>query len=117
MTGRLMVDGWPRLLAVRRRPRNRSVAFSSGWRIKIDYDDEEEEEEEDEPDPQSPISDPLLISSRLSAIVRVVNQNATFEETATFRLGQERKPVDPCSVVIFGASGDLTARKLIPALY
>jgi glucose-6-phosphate 1-dehydrogenase len=28
-----------------------------------------------------------------------------------------RKNVEPCSIVIFGASGDLTARKLIPALY
>jgi glucose-6-phosphate 1-dehydrogenase len=28
----------------------------------------------------------------------------------------ERKP-DPCQVVIFGASGDLTKRKLLPALY
>jgi len=28
----------------------------------------------------------------------------------------ERRP-DPCTIVIFGASGDLTARKLIPALY
>jgi glucose-6-phosphate 1-dehydrogenase len=27
------------------------------------------------------------------------------------------KKLDPCSIVIFGASGDLTARKLIPALY
>jgi glucose-6-phosphate 1-dehydrogenase len=26
-------------------------------------------------------------------------------------------PLDPCSIVIFGASGDLTARKLVPALY
>ena len=24
---------------------------------------------------------------------------------------------EPCTIVIFGASGDLTARKLIPALY
>src|SRR6266571_1452490 len=98
----------------RRRPRHRSL--SSGPRRKKRIEDEDDDDE-DEPDPQSPISDLLLISSRLSAIVRVVNQNATFEETATFRLGQERKPVDPCSVVIFGASGDLTARKLIPALY
>ena len=30
--------------------------------------------------------------------------------------GPERKP-DPCVVVIFGASGDLTKRKLLPALY
>jgi glucose-6-phosphate 1-dehydrogenase len=28
----------------------------------------------------------------------------------------ERTP-DPCIVVIFGASGDLTKRKLLPALY
>lgn len=33
------------------------------------------------------------------------------------RLAESRKPADPCSIVIFGASGDLTARKLIPALY
>lgn len=33
------------------------------------------------------------------------------------RMGETRKLVDPCTVVIFGASGDLTARKLIPALY
>src|SRR5882724_1836248 len=30
---------------------------------------------------------------------------------------EPRKPAEPCSIVIFGASGDLTARKLIPALY
>jgi glucose-6-phosphate 1-dehydrogenase len=33
------------------------------------------------------------------------------------RLGDARKAADPCSIVIFGASGDLTARKLIPAFY
>src|SRR5262250_2041226 len=27
------------------------------------------------------------------------------------------KSADPCTVVIFGASGDLTKRKLVPALY
>src|SRR6204780_2638778 len=26
-------------------------------------------------------------------------------------------PTDPCSIVIFGASGDLARRKLLPALY
>jgi len=31
-------------------------------------------------------------------------------------LGAERTP-DPCTMVIFGASGDLTRRKLLPALY
>jgi len=32
-------------------------------------------------------------------------------------IGAERKNLTPCTIVIFGASGDLTARKLIPALY
>src|SRR5213592_330274 len=27
------------------------------------------------------------------------------------------RPADPCTMVIFGAAGDLTRRKLIPALY
>jgi glucose-6-phosphate 1-dehydrogenase len=39
------------------------------------------------------------------------------DELMTCRLDDGRKTVVPCSVVIFGASGDLTARKLIPALY
>src|ERR1044071_1448652 len=46
-----------------------------------------------------------------------VNQTATADDLSTCRLGEEHKPVAPCSIVIFGASGDLTARKLIPALY
>jgi len=33
------------------------------------------------------------------------------------RLNQARKTLEPCTIVIFGASGDLTARKLIPAFY
>ena len=32
-------------------------------------------------------------------------------------LQDERKADEPCTIVIFGASGDLTVRKLIPALY
>jgi glucose-6-phosphate 1-dehydrogenase len=39
------------------------------------------------------------------------------DEILACRLDTGRKKVEPCSVVIFGASGDLTARKLIPALY
>lgn len=31
--------------------------------------------------------------------------------------GQTTRSLDPCIVVIFGATGDLTARKLMPALY
>ena len=37
-------------------------------------------------------------------------------ETTTVT-GQHPLPVGPCAVVIFGASGDLTKRKLVPALY
>jgi glucose-6-phosphate 1-dehydrogenase len=40
-----------------------------------------------------------------------------FDEATVCRLDSQRKMVEPCSLVIFGASGDLTARKLIPALY
>src|ERR1700735_5293596 len=32
-------------------------------------------------------------------------------------IAAERRLTEPCSIVIFGASGDLTARKLIPAFY
>src|ERR1700733_7908241 len=39
------------------------------------------------------------------------------DELMVCRLSESRKAVEPCSIVIFGASGDLTARKLIPALY
>lgn len=31
--------------------------------------------------------------------------------------GRPKRTIDPCIMVIFGATGDLTARKLIPALY
>ncbi len=50
-------------------------------------------------------------------MVSPVNGRLQGERAVTCRLGETRKPVDPCSIVIFGASGDLTARKLIPALY
>jgi glucose-6-phosphate 1-dehydrogenase len=42
----------------------------------------------------------------------------TSEETHPFEEpGQTSRSLDPCIVVIFGATGDLTARKLMPALY
>jgi glucose-6-phosphate 1-dehydrogenase len=41
---------------------------------------------------------------------------ADFDNTTMCRLDTQRKAIEPCSIVIFGASGDLTARKLIPAL-
>src|SRR5438105_3827165 len=39
------------------------------------------------------------------------------DELLVCRLDTGRKVIEPCSIVIFGASGDLTSRKLIPALY
>jgi glucose-6-phosphate 1-dehydrogenase len=39
------------------------------------------------------------------------------DELMKCREGGDGKVLEPCSIVIFGASGDLTARKLIPALY
>jgi len=46
-----------------------------------------------------------------------MEQADQLDELLTCRLDFRRKKVEPCSIVIFGASGDLTARKLIPALY
>ncbi len=39
------------------------------------------------------------------------------DELMICRLDSTKKEVEPCTVVIFGASGDLTARKLIPAFF
>ena len=39
------------------------------------------------------------------------------EESPACNISEVRKAVEPCTIVIFGASGDLTARKLIPAFY
>ncbi len=46
-----------------------------------------------------------------------VNTPEHLDELMACRLDAGRKAVEPCAIVIFGASGDLTARKLIPALY
>src|SRR5271169_3624318 len=43
--------------------------------------------------------------------------NENLDELMACRLDSTRKTVEPCSIIIFGASGDLTARKLIPAFY
>ncbi|MCC6231817.1 MAG: glucose-6-phosphate dehydrogenase [Verrucomicrobiales bacterium] len=39
------------------------------------------------------------------------------DELLVCRLDSGRRNLEPCSIIIFGASGDLTARKLVPALY
>src|SRR3954469_13914928 len=46
-----------------------------------------------------------------------MTESQSLDELMDCRLDETRKTVEPCSIVIFGASGDLTARKLIPALY
>jgi glucose-6-phosphate 1-dehydrogenase len=46
-----------------------------------------------------------------------VEEPDVLDELLTCRLDGRRKVVAPCTIVIFGASGDLTGRKLIPALY
>jgi len=46
-----------------------------------------------------------------------MDQVENLDELLTCRLDSGRKAVEPCTIVIFGASGDLTARKLIPAFY
>ncbi len=46
-----------------------------------------------------------------------MEQPEQLDELLTCRLDFRRKQAEPCTIVIFGASGDLTARKLIPALY
>jgi len=38
-------------------------------------------------------------------------------EAARFPTAHTKLPDDPCTIVIFGATGDLTKRKLIPALF
>jgi len=48
---------------------------------------------------------------------RLCEEQDQLDELMICRIGETRKIVEPCSIVIFGASGDLTARKLIPAFY
>jgi len=46
-----------------------------------------------------------------------MNNSRPADEGNCQKAGADRKVLEPCSIVIYGASGDLTARKLIPALY
>lgn len=57
-----------------------------------------------------PISKDLLHRALMDEVEQL-------DELMECRLDSGRKAVEPCTIVIFGASGDLTARKLIPALY
>jgi len=46
-----------------------------------------------------------------------IDHGDPLDELLTCRLDFGRRKSEPCTIVIFGASGDLTYRKLIPALY
>lgn len=46
-----------------------------------------------------------------------MSEVGNLDEIMSCRIDHGKKTAEPCSIVIFGASGDLTARKLIPALY
>src|SRR5580693_556929 len=46
-----------------------------------------------------------------------MSESDNFQEGTVCQIGAQRRLSEPCSIVIFGASGDLTARKLIPAIY
>jgi glucose-6-phosphate 1-dehydrogenase len=46
-----------------------------------------------------------------------MEQEDQLDELLTCRLDAGRKSAGPCTIIIFGASGDLTSRKLIPAFY
>ncbi len=58
----------------------------------------------------------MCFSAACANLARV-SATEYFDDPTVCRLDTQRKMVEPCSIVIFGASGDLTARKLIPALY
>jgi glucose-6-phosphate 1-dehydrogenase len=51
------------------------------------------------------------------AMVCAVNDLSPADSEQCSHLKETRRQIDPCSIVIFGASGDLTARKLIPAFF
>src|SRR5688572_9653881 len=46
-----------------------------------------------------------------------VDPSEQLDELLVCRLDTGHRSIEPTSIVIFGASGDLTARKLIPAFY
>src|SRR5438067_4853663 len=46
-----------------------------------------------------------------------MEQTDSLDELLICRLDLGRRIIEPCSIIIFGASGDLTSRKLVPALY
>ena len=68
------------------------------------------------PKPRHSDEQTLKFSSS-SSMFRAMPETEIPVDAAAPRVTETRKHAEPCSIVIFGASGDLTARKLIPALY
>ncbi len=58
-----------------------------------------------------------LPGRRSSVTLRPVSDPSSLDELLVCRLDTGRRQLEPCTIIIFGASGDLTSRKLIPALY
>jgi glucose-6-phosphate 1-dehydrogenase len=69
--------------------------------------------------PERASARPFIVVEKTSSLshVAAMPEPEPPEDLMVCRLSESRKPATPCSIVIFGASGDLTARKLIPALY
>jgi 6-phosphogluconate dehydrogenase (decarboxylating) len=55
--------------------------------------------------------------ARSSAATRSPAAEVAPMADASAGASRAQRPADPCTVVIFGAAGDLTRRKLVPALY
>src|SRR2546422_336038 len=55
--------------------------------------------------------------ARIRARTNTRGLMATTQENPLLEGLQVRRTPDPCALVIFGASGDLTHKKLFPALY
>jgi glucose-6-phosphate 1-dehydrogenase len=53
----------------------------------------------------------------LAIVLARMDESNQLDELLSCRQREGRKEVEPCTIIIFGASGDLTSRKLIPALY
>src|SRR4051794_13088519 len=51
------------------------------------------------------------------AVEEAQREDEAQDETNPLTEGLERRPVHPTTTVIFGASGDLAKRKLLPAIY
>ena len=59
-------------------------------------------------------TDQMAVDNRIAELIK---QSMTVLETNPLREGLIEHMAEPCAIVIFGASGSLTQRKLMPALF